>query len=239
MNEFIGNNLLEFKPLESTHISFEDLYVYKIEKSELLRQLEKKGVSDLHYFMKGHRGLIFRGKYKNKIIMVKSKNPKSTAVGRLGNEIKWLTILNKKGIGPRLLFSDEHYFVYEYVPGPFIRDFVVRERKKSVIKKILKDVFEQMYTLDLLKVDKEEMHHPHKHVIITPIGKPVLLDFERCRSVEYPKNVTQFCQYINSLAIALRDKGFKIDKNKIIKAARKYKRSYSKKDFEMIKKLVQ
>jgi len=49
-------------------------------------------------------------------------------------------------------------------------------------------------------VNKFEMHHPTKHILIKA-GKPsrktvVMIDFERCRWTEKPKNVTQFVQFL-------------------------------------------
>ena len=60
-DEFIKNNLLEFKLLEKKGYFFEQLYVYLIEKSEILKKLENKGIKNIRYFAKGKRGFIFKG----------------------------------------------------------------------------------------------------------------------------------------------------------------------------------
>jgi len=237
IHEFISSNLLDFEELDKLHISFEDLYVYRIWKSDLLKELEFKKVSEIHYSGKGQRGFIYRGRYKGKTIVIKSENPNSTANAKLENEVNWLKKLNKKKIGPKLIFYGKDYVVMDFIKGPFIREYIERENKKTEIKKILLEVFDQMKIMDEMNVDKEEMHHPFKHVIINN-GKPVLLDFERCKYVQEPRNVTQFCQYINSLSTLLNEKKFSINKNEIINMARKYKKTYSKKDFEEIKKLI-
>ena len=43
--------------------------------------------------------------------MIKTKNPGSTAIGRIENEAKWLKTLNKYKIGPKLNFYEDGYFV--------------------------------------------------------------------------------------------------------------------------------
>ena len=91
-----------------------------------------------------------------------------------------------------------------------------------------------MFALDKLMVDKEEMHHPFKHVIITK-GKPLLVDFERCHKTLKPKNVTQFCQCINSMSKLLINKKIKVDKEKIIKLAKQYKKNQNKENLNKIK----
>jgi predicted Ser/Thr protein kinase len=148
------------------------------------------------------------------------------------NEGKWLKILNKKGIGPKLFLANKDFFVYEYIPGPFILEGLEKKDKKTTIK-ILKAVFDQMFALDKLQVDKEEMHHPFKHVIITKSNKPVLVDFERCHKTLKPKNVTQFCQCI--ISISKINKKIKIDRNKLIKLAQQYKKNQTKENLNKIK----
>ena len=75
VEESIKNNLLEFEELEKVHIFFEDIYVYLLRKNNFLKKLENKGVKNVKYLTKGHRGLLFTGLYKNKKIVIKTKNP--------------------------------------------------------------------------------------------------------------------------------------------------------------------
>lgn len=238
VEEFIRNNLLEFQELEKMHIFFEDLYVYKITKSEILKELEKKKVKNLKYFAKGHRGIISKGIYRRKPLIIKCKNPKSMAENKIQNEAKWLKILNRHKIGPKLLFSGKNYLAYKFVDGIFIADWLKKSGKKQIVK-LIKKIFAQMLVLDKLKADKEEMHHPHKHIIIKD-SKPVLLDFERMHIVENPKNVTQFCQFLISGAVfgILAEKLVKIDKGRLIVLAKAYKNSYSTSDFRKIINLI-
>ncbi|OVE74556.1 hypothetical protein BVX95_02185 [archaeon D22] len=66
------------------------------------------------------------------------------------------------------------------------------------------------------------------------------MDFERSRTDETPSNVTGFCQFVTSSNYGkiLKDKGFTIDKDKIILKAREYKRSYSDDSYKEILKLI-
>lgn len=232
--EFIRNSLLDFEELGKIHIFFEDIYVYLLKKNKLLRKLEAKNISNVKYFAKGHRGLLFTGTCINKRIAVKIKNPQSAAVGRIENEAKWLERLNRHNIGPKLLFFDKDCFAYEYIDGDFIADYIQKSDKSS-IKKAIKNIFRQMFILDKLKVDKEEMHHPLKH-IITRKNKPYLIDFERAHYAKSPKNVTQFCQFIMGgyLDSILKSKKIKISRQKIIRLAKIYKSSQTNANFKKI-----
>ncbi len=174
--------------------------------------------------MHGHRGIIYLTKYKGIKVAIKKKLPRSEAIDRIQNEIKFLKILNKHKIGPKILKHTKDSFTYKFINGIFIKEFLEKEKSKTKIKKILKQVFEQCYKMDKLGINKLEMHNPFKHIIITPRLKAHLVDFERCYYTKDPKNVTQFCQYIRRNQKLLNKKGFKINKKQVIKAAKEYKK---------------
>jgi predicted Ser/Thr protein kinase len=95
--------------------------------------------------------------------------------------------------------------------------------------------------MDKIKTNKEEMHHPYKHILIdNKTKKPVLVDFERCHKSLEPKNVTQFCTYIISdfISNTLKDKGIKVNREKMIKAAKRYKKDIKKQNLDKIISLI-
>jgi len=190
-------------------------------------------LKNIKKFARGNRGLLYKASLKKKIVVIKTKKPESEAKGRIANETKWIKILNKHKVGPKLLFSGNGYFAYEFVKGDFIIDFIKKNNKEDIIK-IIKNVFNQIYIMDKLKVDKEEMHRPLKHIIIDK--KPVLIDFERCKITKKPKNVTQFCQFLmsGSTELLLRQKGIKLKKDKIINLAKTYKKEQTKENLNKI-----
>ncbi|MCX6706695.1 MAG: methyltransferase [Candidatus Woesearchaeota archaeon] len=223
VNSFIANNLLEFKELEMQSFFMEELYAYLIKKSDILVQLEKKRIKDIKKLTRGHRGIIFTGMLGKKKIAVKIQIKGTGAKGTVNRESKVLRLLNKYNIGPRILFSGNNFFVYEFVEGVFIPTLLEKASAKG-IKIVLKRVFEQCNLLDRLKLKKEEMQNPYKHVIITKGNKPVLLDFERTRKTIKPHNVTQFCQYVTSGTVQHLVEGrIKIDKEKIRAMAKVYR----------------
>lgn len=238
VDEFIRNNMMEHEELERARIFFEDLHVYRIKKSEILKELEKKRIKKIAYFAKGHRGIVFKGVLAGKEVIIKCKNPKSMAENKIQNEAKWIKILNKHKIGPKLLLWSRNFIVYKYVNGDFVYDFI-KKSNKSKIKKIIKDVFKQMLVLDKLKICKEEMHHPYKHVIVSG-DKPVLIDFERAHNSKKPKNATQFCQFlINSrMSGILEEKFIKISRERVIALAKDYKNSQTTASFSNILKEI-
>ena len=240
VEEFIRNNLLELKLLEEQNIFFEQLFVYEIGKSELLKRLEKKGIREVHYFSRGKRGFIFTGFLKGKKIAIKTNNPESKAVSRIENEANFLKALNKRGIGPKFLLSDVDFVVREFIDGKLIEQYLEINDKKDIIK-IINKIFLQLFEMDRLNINKEEMSHPHKHIIIDKKGKPYLIDFERCRKTIKPGNVTQFCDYLigGSISGVLMGRGITINKEKMILSSKRYKKSISKENLKKIIKTIE
>ena len=247
IEEIISDYLFEFKEVTSQNLAFETIFVYEVQKSSLLRDLEAKCITDIGYLTHGKRGNIFRGTLdKSKLVKthfpskknvvkvaIKVKREESKAVGRIKNEVKWLRLLNKSGIGPKLMFSTENYFIYQFVEGEFILDWIFKNENED-IRIVLIDLFKQCKRLDDLNVNKEEMHHPLKHILVTKENIPIMLDFERCHQTEKPGNVTQFIEFICRLEKELAKKGFKINVKKMRDLAKEYKDSYGKEVFNEI-----
>ena len=201
--------------------------------------MQIKDISNIKYFTKGHRGILYTGTYKNKKVVIKAKLPESQAIDRIKNEGNWLKKLNKINIGPKLIKAKEDYFFYEFIEGEFFMDFVKTQKKhdkgsKKIILTIIKEVLQQCFKLDKLKVDKEEMHHPLKHILITKDKKNTLLDFERCHIVEYPKNTTQFVVFLIRAKEFLLQYNIKINQDKMIALAKVYKKHQTKENFNKI-----
>jgi release factor glutamine methyltransferase len=227
VNQFIENNLLEYKELDKQSFFMEELYVYLITKNEVLVQLEKKGIKDVRRLTRGHRGIIFTGTLKNKRIAVKIQIKGTGAKGTVNRESKMLKVLNKHKIGPKILFFGNDFFCCEFIEGIHIPAFLEKASAKS-IRIVLKRVFEQCHILDKFNLRKEEMQNPYKHIIVTKGNRPVLLDFERARKTLKPHNVTQFCQYVTCGTVQhLLGEKIKIDKEKIRGLAKDYKYSPS------------
>jgi len=238
---FIRDNMLLYKELSVEKISFEQLFVYEIKKSSLRKVLEKKGITNIAALAKGHRGLIYVGKMAGKKVTIKVQREDIDATETVNNEVKQLSFLNKKGIGPKLLFSGNNYFVYEFVEGDFMQDyFTLPLTKRDDVVRVLKDVFEQMYLLDSLGLNKEEMHHPVKHIVVNKKGKPVLLDFERCHSRGKTHNVTQFAQFVVSgkLLPHLARHKLKISLIDMLDLGRRYSEKHTREAFETILALI-
>ncbi|MDA1197412.1 MAG: hypothetical protein O2779_05650 [Nanoarchaeota archaeon] len=192
-------------------------------------------VTGLEQFDRGQRGELMVGNFSGKRVVVKKERADSPAPGSIANEIRFLKVLNDKKIGPQLLFSSKKYFGYYYVTGRFFSDFLDRCGSKEKILLVVARIFNQCFVLDTLGINKEEMHHPHKHILVDKY-KVVMLDFERCRYTDDPNNVTQFSSYLLSSFVSelFKEEGIRFSRSAVISAAKEYKSDFSKKGFEKL-----
>jgi len=58
--------------------------------------------------------------------------------------------------------------------------------------KMFINIVYNLFIMDKLKINKEEMSHPQKHIIIDKNNNLTLIDFERAHYTIKPSNVTQF-----------------------------------------------
>lgn len=176
----------------------------------------------MELFARGKRSLI----YKDGKVILKVEREDSTAINRIENEAHWLQQVNTKKIGPKFLKVEKNKLYMEYIPGPSVEEYLNTHTKKEQ-KKILKQLLEQAYQLDVMKVNKLEMHRVTKNGIVKK-NKLILLDFERCKKTPAPKNVTQACQFITKY----------FPSQELLQKAKKYKQSYDEKDYKELQKCL-
>lgn len=139
-------------------------------------------------------------------------------------EVRYLTILKKKNFVPKIFnFNpDELKIEMEFVDGTMIRDFV-KEKNFDEIVNVLKMCLDVCFYLDRMRIQKEEMKNPQKHIIVA--DRIVFVDFERAYENPNPRNVTQFLEYIRKVT------GLKSNVDLI----RRYKKFYKIRDYNILK----
>lgn len=175
-------------------------------------------IENLEFLAKGKRSKVYAGFLKKKKVAVKISN-------RAKIEGNWLRLLNKKGIGSRLIKVEKDKLIYEFVDGKRIGDCLKNKDAKIIIKKVLK----QCRILDKLKINKKELVNPYKHILINK-NKVIMIDFERCHKVKKGKNVTQFCEYL------MRNKIVK--RKRLTSLLKKYKVDQNERNFKDILKII-
>ena len=188
----------------------------------MLLFLDIMKLTNLRYLAKGKRSQVYSAYYKKEKVAVKYSH-------RAEIEAYWLKKLSKLKFVPKLLYSDKEKIIYEFIEGETIDKYI--EHSKNPIP-ILKQVLKQCYELDKLKINKKELTHPYKHILIKN-KKAKMIDFERCYETDNPKNVTQFGQYIMSgrMSSVFKKCKFILDKKTFTKLLKEYKKHKTKFSF--------
>lgn len=185
-------------------------------------------IRDIKKFSQGKRSIVYTGSYRNKKVAIKVQKQGIQAKDRIKNEVKFLKILNKYKIGPKLISSKDNVMIYHFVEGT---QFIGWVKNKKNTKKVIKDILNQCRTLDKLKINKLEFTRPIKHIFIKN-NKATIIDFERCYKTKEPKNVTQFFNFL------VNKKIIKVNKAKTRKALKKYKHNQTEKNYKELIRLV-
>ena len=207
----------------------------------LLQKMESRGLHDIHFFAKGRRGCTYTAflkNNKNKHVMIKAEIPRLETPSTISFETQWLQKMNKKKIGPKFFFAESNFLVMEFIDGILFLEYL-EQKPKAVIQKVIKNLLQQMYILDQWGVNKKEMTHPHKHIIIRD-DKPVLIDFERSKHTENPKNINQFVQFLTSLKVKLllEKKDILIDQSQVLHLAKDYKEHRTIEKYQKIVEVI-
>ncbi len=149
-------------------------------------------------------------------------------------EVRYLTVLQSQKFVPKLYGFDPEKLTIEmeFIDGVYIRDFI-KEGDSEELRKILQRCLDICYRLDRMRIQKEEMNHPGKHILISG-GEVYFIDFERSFDSPNPSNVTQFITYLRSKPIME-----KADISKPqVELLKDYKHSYSFKSYLKLKKAI-
>ncbi len=149
-------------------------------------------------------------------------------------EVRYLTVLQSQRFVPKLFdFNPEELSIeMEFINGIFIRNFI-KQSDSEELRRILQRCLDICYRLDRMRIQKEEMNHPGKHILIRD-DKVYFIDFERAFDSPNPSNVTQFITYLCSKQILE-----KAEINKPpVELLKEYKRDYSFRSYMTLKEAI-
>lgn len=223
----------------------------KATKSQLksrLKELKLLGVKSVSYsgpmqigkqnvLGKGYTGIVILAKLGSKKVALKIRrtdSPRPT----MDDEAVLLAAANRAGVGPKILKSSRNFVVMEYLDGKKIIEWISElggSGSAAKLKKVIKKILEDCYSLDRVGLDHGELSNITKHVIV---GKSIkIIDFESSSFQRKVSNVTSATQaiYIGSGLAKMVSRIYKVPpKQKIISALRDYKQSRSQESFEKI-----
>ena len=182
---------------------------------------------------KGKRGFVYTATLDGKKVLVKEKNPEA-GIDTVEHEANMTKKLNKIGVGPMFIAFENDALIREFVDGVRIEEFLETASDNDA-KNIIRQVLKQCHAMDKVGINKFEMTHPYKHILISEDLNATMIDFERCKHSVKPKNVTQVCQYIARIAPLLKKSGVQFDIDEVKRLGMEYKiQGYSDEVFDKL-----
>ncbi|MEM4383154.1 MAG: RIO1 family regulatory kinase/ATPase [Candidatus Caldarchaeum sp.] len=200
---FLSLNQLREKEVDLSLLAYPSGEAGRV--SEVLRELEALGVAGigvaessgkLSPFLlgKGVRGMVFLGLLDETRVAVKVART-DAAVPTMEQEATHLGKANTVNVGPRLFKHSPHIIVMEYVEGETLAEFITT-RSRVEIAEIVAKILDQAYLLDKIHLDHGQLSNSSDHIIITPGGKPTIIDYSHSSQQRRPRNVTAFTSYL-------------------------------------------
>jgi putative serine/threonine protein kinase len=205
--------------------------------NEVLRELREMGINELisrgrinigkiNVIGKGCTSIVVQGLRNNNIIALKILRVDSNRESVL-REGRILSIVNREGIGPKLIDYKDKVIAMEYIEGEYISNWLRREQDNLKMRMIIKDLLEQCYKLDLLGIFHKELSNPKTHIIIRNEEKPVIIDFETISLESKNSNLSSIIGYLFFSNSKILEKIIKWDSIKLRELVREYKKTRS------------
>jgi len=220
----------------------------KAELRRRLKELQKLGVTalefsgqkqvlNMHVLGKGCVGLVIKAYLKSgETVALKVRRVDADRVAMI-REAEMLKVANSVGVGPRLLDVSKNFLVMQFGDGLLLPEWLEKCRGKLRLKRVLRDILEQCWRLDMAGLDHGELSHAPKHIIVDSQNKPVIVDFETASLNRKPSNVTSIAQFLfisGTVAQKIAEKLGERDKKAVIEALRRYKAEISRRNFEAL-----
>ena len=156
---------------------------------------------------------------------------------RMQQEAKMLKKANSVHVGPRLLGVSKNFLLMQFIHGDLLPKWLEKQIGRALVRKVLREVLEQCWRLDIAGLDHGELSHAPKHIIIDKKSKPFIVDFETASLNRKSSNVTSICQFLfisGVVAEKVAEKLGEKDKKAIIEVLRRYKSDRTRENFETV-----
>ena len=104
-------------------------------------------IKNKKYYARGNRSIVYIGFIGKKKVIVKEQKNNIAAKDIAKTEARWLRILNKHDIGPKLISEGKDYIIMEFIIGKPIMDFLETANKQD-IGKVISKILKQCIALD-------------------------------------------------------------------------------------------
>ncbi len=160
----------------------------------------------------------------------------------MNHEAQMLKAANVLEVGPKLIDVSRNFLLMQFIEGDLFPKWLEKTRGKRRLRRVLKDVLEQCWRLDMAHLDHGELSHAPKHIIVDGRDTPFIVDFETASLNRKPSNVTSLSQFLfisGPVAEKVAERLGGKDRNAVIEALKNYKSLRNRESFEKILELYE
>jgi putative serine/threonine protein kinase len=219
----------------------------RVELKKRLRELQKLGIKVLEFSgAKQAFNVSVLGKGCVGIVTIAYRNGEKVALkirridadrARMRREAEMLRKANSVHVGPRFLGVSKNFLLMQFIDGDLLPEWLDKRVGKALVRKVLREVLEQCWRLDVAGLDHGELSRAPKHIIIDKSDVPFIVDFETASINRKPSNVTSICQFLFISGLVAKKVAEKLgvkDKKAIVEALRRYKNDMVRENFENV-----
>ncbi|MEM2103801.1 MAG: RIO1 family regulatory kinase/ATPase [Candidatus Bathyarchaeia archaeon] len=198
----------------------------------------EKHVLNMRVLGKGCVGIVVKAYRNGEAVALKIRRIDADR-SMMQHEADMLKTANQVGVGPDFLGVSRNLLLMQFIDGVLLPEWLKKFRGEKSFKKVLKELLEQCWRLDMAGLDHGELSRAPKHVIITCEDKPFIVDFESASLNRKPSNVTSIAQFLfisGGVSEEITEKLGCKDKTKVMEALRQYKADRNRQNFEKLLK---
>jgi putative serine/threonine protein kinase len=195
----------------------------------------EKQVLNVHVLGKGCIGIVAIAYKDGEKVALKIRRTDADRAS-MRREAEMLRMANVVSVGPRLLGVSKDFLMMQFVEGELLPNWLDEKVGKARTKRVLRDVLEQCWRLDVGGLDHGELSRAPKHVIVTAEDNVFIVDFESASVNRRPSNVTSICQFlfISEFSRRVAEKLGTRDRKTMINTLGRYKKNVDRENFDEV-----
>jgi putative serine/threonine protein kinase len=156
----------------------------------------------------------------------------------LFHEAQMLQKANTIQVGPKFAAVTKNFLLSQFINGDFLANWLENHKDKEAFRRVIHDILEQCWSLDMVGLDHGELSKAPKHLLVDKSGKPFIVDFETASIQRRVANITSICQHLfvgnNIIPHLIWETMGEKNKEHITNALKNYKKEKNRKNFETL-----
>ncbi|HZY93509.1 MAG TPA: hypothetical protein VFE98_01450 [Candidatus Bathyarchaeia archaeon] len=192
---------------------------------------------------KGVAGLVAAGLMDSKRVAVKIRRVDSRRHS-MAREALMIRAANQARVGPAFLGESKDFLLMELLDAqrlPVWLSGLQGKGRRALIRRVLRNIFDQAVRLDSHGLDHGELSRAHKNVLVSQTGDAWIVDFESASQMRRANNFTSIAQYFFLGRVFARKVARllgPVDRETLLDHLRSYKAGRTSEAYDRVQKML-